>query len=205
MVYRAMEFQAAVDLKSVRIEVAVDRQPILRLSYLLAGVVAVICLYLAVSPKNLLTSAARVVWPWSSISAPTRVTIDNVQPGDAKAFHGDLVAVTAEVRGLKEGEQVLLTYSTADGQLVDQIIPMTAAEDGYRFKCQLPPGDLGLQQDHTYFISAGDCRTPRYKIEVQAAPVITVNKSIIDILRTPACPTAPLCARATSRPSRALK
>ena len=53
------------------------------------------------------------------------MTIDNVQPGDTVAFHGDFVAVSADVRGLNEDEPVLLHYSTADGEMVDQVVPMT--------------------------------------------------------------------------------
>ncbi|HEY4759516.1 MAG TPA: DUF4175 family protein, partial [Thermoguttaceae bacterium] len=176
VIYRALEQRAATDLKDVRIEVAVDRKPILQVSYLLAAVVAVCCLYLAISPKSPLTSAARVLWPWSRIHAPTRVTIDNVQPGDTSTFHGEFVTVSAEVRGLNKGESVLLIYSTADSEVIDQIVPMTLEDGSYRFQCRLPPGSLGLQQNYTYFITAGDFKTDQYKIDVQIAPVIVVEK-----------------------------
>ena len=104
------------------------------------------------------------------------MTIRDVQPGDAVAFHGDSVAVSAEVAGLREGEPVLLVYSTADGQIVDQAIPMTRPEGDYRYQCRLPPGNLGLQQDYEYYLAAGDCQTRRYRIEVQIAPAIVVDK-----------------------------
>ncbi len=136
---------------------------------------AVFCLYLVLSPKSPLRSAARVLWPWSSVEAPTRVTIHDVQPGDATVFHGDSLTVSAEVAGLRRDEPVLLLYSTADGQLIDQGIQMTPAEGGYRYQCQLPPGKIGLQQDCQYRLAAGDCRTRTYHVEVQIAPAIVVD------------------------------
>ena len=118
----------------------------------------------------------RVLWPWSSVEAPTRVTIRDVQPGDKVAFHGDSSIVSAEVAGLREGEQALLIYSTADGQSVDQTIPLTRAEGDYRHQCRFPPGNLGLQQDYDYYLAAGDYRTRRYQIEARIAPAIEFDK-----------------------------
>ncbi len=176
VIYQALQQRAAVDLKGVHIETIVDRRPILQLSYILAALVGVICLYVALSPKSPLISAARVLWPWSNIRAPTRVTIENVQPGDTTAFHGEFVTVSAEVRGLKEDEPVLLHYSTADGEVVDQVIPMTQEGNAYRHQGKLPADSLGLQQDYRYFISAGDFRTVSYTIQTQIAPDIDVDK-----------------------------
>jgi hypothetical protein len=176
VIYQALEQRAASDLKDVQIETAVDRRPVLRLSYLLLAVVGVICLYLAISPKSPITSAQRVLWPWSGVRAPTRVNIENVQPGDATAFHGDFVTVSADVMGLNQGETVLLHYSTADGEMLDQVIPMTDENSAYRRQAKLPPDTRGLQQDYSYFITAGDCKTATYHIQTQISPLIVVDK-----------------------------
>jgi hypothetical protein len=176
VIYQALEQRAASDLKDVQIETAVDRRPVLRLSYLLLAVVGVICLYLAISPKSPITSAQRVLWPWSGVRAPTRVTIENVQPGDTTAFHGDFVTVSADVMGLKQGEIVLLHYSTADGEILDQVIPMTEENNAYRRQAKLPPDTRGLQQDYSYFITAGDCKTATYHIHTQIPPFIDVDQ-----------------------------
>ncbi|MBN2475425.1 MAG: hypothetical protein JXB62_12510, partial [Pirellulales bacterium] len=175
VIYRALQDRAAADLTQVPPEVAVDRSHVIRLGYLLIGTLTVFCLYLAISPKNPLVSAARIVWPWAQIKAPTRVTIDNIEPGDAVVYHGDFVSVSAEVAGVDEGESVLLYYSTADGQSIDQKIAMTVPEDGYRYRCELPPGRLGLQQDVEYHLAAGDCKTRRFAVKVQTAPAIVVD------------------------------
>jgi hypothetical protein len=177
-VYQAIEHRAAADLSQIEIEAAVDRTHVIRLGYVLAGMVAVCCLYLVLSPKSLFNSAARVLWPWSGIPAPTRVTIgvEDVKPGDAVAFHGEFVTVSAKVRGVR-GDAVELYYSTADGQNVDQRITMVRPEDGYRheYRCRLPLEQQGLQQDVSYYLTAGDCRTRQFRIDVQTAPTILVD------------------------------
>lgn len=160
----------------MQIETAVDRRPVLRLSYLLLAVVGVICLYLALSPKSPLISAQRILWPWTNLRAPTRVTIENVQPGDTAAFLGEFVAVSADVKGLNQDEPVLLHYSTADGEMLDQVVPMTEENQAYRRQAKLPPDIRGLQQDYSYFITAGDFKTATYTIETQIPPLIVVDK-----------------------------
>ncbi len=174
-VYQAMERRAADDLNHVEIDVVVDRSHVIRMGVALAIVLAVFSLYLVISPKNPIRSAARVLLPWSNIAAPTRVMILDVQPGNAAAFHGESVIVSAEITGLNEADAPQLIYSTADGQTVDQSIPLTQSEGEYRHQCQLPPGKLGMQQDIIYYLAAGDCRTERYRVNVQVAPAIVVD------------------------------
>ncbi len=176
VVYQALEHRAAADLSGVRIETAVDRARIVRLGSVLLAIVAVFALYVLLSPKSPLLSVERIIWPWSNVPAPTRVTIDEVHPGDAIAFHGDILTVTAEVHGLHADEPVTLYYSTADDENVDQAITLAPIGDGDRYQCTLPPGNVGLQQDVRYHLTAGDCRTPLFKIEVQVAPAILIDK-----------------------------
>lgn len=175
-IFQAMERRAAADLTSTEIDIAVDRSHLIRLGCVLLGILVVFSVYLVASPKNPLRSAARILWPWSSIEASTRVTIHDVRPGNATVFHGDFATVSAEIAGLREGEQAVVIYSSADGQTVDQTIPLTLPEGEHRYQCRLPPGNLGLQQTYTYRLAAGDCRTARYRIEVQTAPAIVVDK-----------------------------
>lgn len=177
VVYRAMEQRAAADLNQIEIDLAVDRHGILRWLYILLAVFVIFCLYLFISPKNPLVSAGRVLWPWANVQPPTRVTIDDsVSPGDATKFNGDTMTVSAEVHGLKEGEPVLLHYSTADKQILDQTLPLTLEKGKYRHEGQLPPGNMGFQQDCTYYLSAGDCRTREFNVAVKIPPTIVVDR-----------------------------
>jgi len=174
-VYQGLESQAAAGLSRVSAETAVDRSHLVRVGYLLAGVVAVCCFYLAISPKSLLASFGRVLWPWASIPAPTWVTIDAVEPGDVAAYQGDTIVVSAEVHRLRASDTVHLVYRSADGQTVGQV-PMAVPEHEYRYQAELPPGRLGLQQDLAYWLSAGDCTTRRFRIEVQTPLAIAVDR-----------------------------
>ena len=68
-----------------------------------------------------------------------------------------------------------LLVSTADGQVLDDRVVMTRADDANHYRCELPPGSGGFQQDTFYRITAGDATTPQYKLEVQIAPTIIVD------------------------------
>jgi collagen type III alpha len=176
VVYQAMQYRAASDLSRVPVEHAVDHRRLVHLSYLLAGAVVLFALYLAFSPKNPLVSAARVLWPWSSLPAPTRVHIEDVRPGNAVAFQGDRQEIKAHISGLRSGEEVSLLLTTADGQLVDDRVTMARTGDDNLYTIELPQGGGGMQQDTLYRITAGDARTPQFKLEVRIAPTILVDR-----------------------------
>jgi hypothetical protein len=175
VIYQALQQRAAADLTQVRPDTAVDRARVVRLGYVLAGTLTLFCLYLVFSPKSMGASVTRVLWPWARIAAPTRVTIEDVSPGDAEKFIGEFAAIAAKVKGLREGEQATLHYTTADGQSVNQAITMNPAEGPNRYSATLPPGAAGLQQDYTYQITAGDGATQTYKLAVLIPPAITVD------------------------------
>lgn len=175
-VYQALEQRAASDLSHVPAEGTVDRTHLVRISYSLLAVVVICCLYKLLSPKDPLTSMARLLVPWSSWNAPTRVSIADVEPGDTRAFHDEFVEVSAVVRGVRRGEPVTLFYSTEDGQTVDQAIEMTLPADSYRYRATLPAGAKGLQQTVSYYLAAGDARSATHRVEVQTAPAILVQQ-----------------------------
>lgn len=176
VIYQALEQRAAEDLKHVSIEAAVDHRRVLRTGYVMAAIITIICVYLVFSPKDPLVSFARLIWPWAATEAPTRAHIGQVEPGDATAFHGDFLTVAADVTGLKRDERVTLFYTTADDQTVNEAVPLSPPEEGYRWRCTLPPGSLGLQQDLQYYLVAGDAHTRPFKVHVQINPIITVDR-----------------------------
>ena len=174
-VYQGLQRSTATEISRISAETVVDRSHLIRLGYTLAGILAVAAFYLVLSPKNPLTSFGRIALPWAEISPPTRVTIEDVRPEDAVQYRGQTLLVSAKLVGLGADEEVLLYYTTSDGQSVDQAVPMRLPEGKYRHECQLPPGKLGLQQDLRYYLAAGDCRTPDYSVEVLAVPTILVD------------------------------
>ena len=174
-VYQGLQQSTATEISQISSDTVVDRSHLIRMGYVLAGVLAMGAIYLVVSPKNPLTSAGRIAMPWADIAAPTRVTIEDVRPKDSVQYRGQMLPVSAKVDGLGADEDVLLYYTTTDGRAVDQAIPMRLLEGKYRHECQLPPNKLGLQQDLRYYLAAGDCRTPEYSVEVLAVPTILVD------------------------------
>ncbi len=175
-VYQGLQVRTASELSRVTVGTTVDRLHVIRLGYLLATLVAICCVYFVVSPKNPLVSFGRVILPWARIGAPTRVTIDAVDPGNTVAYQGDNLVVSAEVRGLRAGEPASLHYSSVDGQSVDQSVPMSVPEGGFRYQGELPPGNLGFQQSLLYWIAAGDASSPTFRIDVQIPPAIVVDR-----------------------------
>jgi hypothetical protein len=176
VVFRAMEHRAAADLLKVPVDHAVDRGHVVRLACALAAAVGVFALYLALSPKNPFVSAARVLWPWTSVPAPTRVHIEDVLPGNDVVFTDDRQEISAQVTGLRDGEEAALLFSTADGEVVDDRAVMTRVDDANHYRCELPLGSGGFQQDTFYRIAAGDAATQTYKLEVRLAPTILVDR-----------------------------
>ncbi len=174
-VFEAIEEQAATNLAKVPLESTVDRSKLIKIGYVFLAVLLVAAIYKVVSPKDPLRTVGRVVLPWADIDPPTRVRILAIAPGDATVFRGRLVRVTAEVQGLPGGEPVTLSYSTADGQLVERAIAMRIESDGYFYECQLPEGKEGIQQDLAYRIVAGDAVSHTFHLTVEAAPTIVVE------------------------------
>lgn len=175
-IYQAIEQRAARDLNDAPVEDAVDRSHLVRVFYVLAALVIVLCLYKLFSPKDPLRTFGRLAAPWADITPPTRVTIIDVQPGSTRVFRGRVVKVSAQVVGLRHGEPVQLVLTTADGQMVRQSRPMALPADGYRHELDLPGDVGGLQQSVEYQLTAGDFTSPTFKIEVVTAPSILVER-----------------------------
>jgi hypothetical protein len=179
-VYNSVEAHAATRLAGVTVESTVDRSGLLRVGYVMLGVVIAASLYYLLSPKDALQTAGRVLLPWADIAPPTRVAVNDVQPGDTTVIRGQQVEVSAEVSGLREDESARIVYSTDDGQIVDRELPMSVREGGYRHIAMLPPGDERLQGSVTYRVEAGDAISPSYQVTVQPTPMIEVESISYD-------------------------
>ncbi|MEX2091209.1 MAG: hypothetical protein WD971_00955 [Pirellulales bacterium] len=179
-VYETLEEQAAQRLTHVPVDSAVDRTQLLRLGYVLMVIVAAAALYKILSPKDPFVTAERVLMPWASIVPASRVSIENVEPGTATLARGEVLAVSADVRGIGDDDPVVVRYTTADGQAVDRPAPMTPSAAGLRFTGQIPPPQDaargGVAQNLRYRIEAGDARSLEYSVTVVSAPTITVER-----------------------------
>lgn len=175
VVLNALEQRAATDLSQVSVEGIIDRSKMMRLLYVLVGLVVVLCAYSLLSPKDPFQSVSRLVMPWSNVEAPTRVTIKDVRPGSTQKYAGEYVEVSAHVKGLAPEDEVTLYFSTDDGSIRDEAIEMVRPDGEIEYKASFPRGD-GLGQNVSYYVAAGDVRTPLYRVDVQPAPTISVDK-----------------------------
>lgn len=175
-IYEALKQQAAADLTHVPIDSAVDRTRLIRIGYALAAILALFAAYTIVSPKNPFQTAQRVILPWADIAPPTRVRIEDVQPGDQQVYFGDRVRVTATCFDLRADEPVTLFYSSQDGRISNQSIPLTHTGTGLQYEAMLPQDDEGIAQDLIYRIEAGDAVTASYRLTVQPAPTLLVQQ-----------------------------
>ena len=177
-IYSALERRAATDLSHVEIETAVDYSRVIRLGYLLAGILALAAAYTILVPKSPFQSFARVVAPWGDIERPSRVRIEDVQPGNTRVFRGQSLEISARCYDVRDGEPVFLYYSTLDKQATRVPVPMQLDADGLVHRGSLPPGEdaEGIQSDLIYWIEAGDAITPAYRVQVDPAPAILVDR-----------------------------
>ncbi|MGE0606764.1 MAG: hypothetical protein AB7O62_06525 [Pirellulales bacterium] len=175
VIYQAVEQRAATDLSQIEVDATIDRSRIIKLGYVLVGLTALAAVYKLVSPKDPFRSIGRMVFPWAQMVPPSRVTFDEIMPGNAEVFHGDYLELSAIVRGTRDGEPVTLHYTTADGQTVDRPVPLTRPVDGYRYVGSIPPDTDGFKQDIEYYLRAGDARSANFHVTVKAPPAIAVR------------------------------
>ncbi len=180
-VYRTLEEQAAQRLTRVPAETSVDRSLLIRLGYVLVAIVALAGLYKVFSPKDPIVSAGRVLLPWAHLVPASRVSIEAVTPGTVTVSRGEFVDVSAEVRGLREDEEIVVRYTTDDGQVVGRAIPMKLDRDGLRYTGRLSEEasgseSVGLTRSLKYRLEAGDARSLDYAVTVVSAPSILVER-----------------------------
>ena len=154
----------------------VDHRSLLRTGYMLILVFGCFAAYLILSPKNPLQTLQRILTPWGDISRPSRVEILEVKPGTQDVYFSESLEITAHLRGVTQRDQILLEYSSLDGQLVDQQLPLQQTEQSSWYRVQLPPGEEGIQQDLVYRITAGDAISSDYELTVIPAPTIVVQR-----------------------------
>ncbi|MDQ3331263.1 MAG: hypothetical protein M3552_11515 [Planctomycetota bacterium] len=175
-VRRALERSAATTLSNVDVDSALDRRLLMRMSYILLGVVLAACVYAIVSPKRIGPSLLRALLPSSAVGVATRTEILDVLPGDATVLAGEELPVSIMIRG-EAPEKVLLYYSTEDRRFVDEPIEMRLTDETTREYQAVLIGDAGrgLSQDLTYRIEANDDAAGPFSIDVDQPPAATVT------------------------------
>lgn len=177
----AVESDAAHRLSQLPIENAVDRSRLIKIGYLMAGVLILCAAYKILSPKDPIPTLARIAAPLADISRPSRVRITEVTPGDTLVFYGETLEVKVRVRGVADSERVTLFYSTADGQSVAAAIPMKPDDSSFYQTADLRTGRDGIEQALEYWVAAGDTESRRYQVEVRTRPSISIDRLEFDL------------------------
>ena len=179
-VFDAVSRQAASDLASVPGEAAVDQSKLIHLGLLLVALTFAAVCYAMFSPKSPFQTAARIFSPGGKISQPAVVQVLEVKPGDATVFFGQTLEVSAHIRGSHQPEDVKLTYSSVDQQVVDQTIVMVPQENAKNwYRAELGASSGGIQQSLRYRVTARDGASPEYLATVRPNPSIAVDSVVI--------------------------
>ena len=174
LVIESIGRETAANLKAIPDQFVVDRTAMIRWGIVLVCVLAMFCVYIVFSPKNTLQSVGRVATPYMNIEAPQSIVIKAVEPGDATVYQGETLQIKARLdRSTKK--PVYVVYSTDDGRLMDQRMPMQASDDSMRFECRFPPGKRGFEESLHYHIEVGNARSKNYAITVSPSIAIDVK------------------------------
>ncbi|HHK41989.1 MAG TPA: hypothetical protein ENJ50_06175, partial [Planctomycetaceae bacterium] len=175
-VMRALQQKAAADLAHVPEDAAIDRGSVLRTLTVLGTVAVVFLIYSVLSPKSTLLSLRRLAQPWGALATPTRVRITKVEPGDTTVMFGERVSVQAEVDGVSDDESVFVFYSTDDRKTIERRVRMQRTPAG-PWTAQLPAEtEGGMRSDATYYVVAGDARSPTFRITIEPEPTMLIER-----------------------------
>ncbi len=176
-VLEAVSRRAAIDARNIPSEQSIDYGQVIKVMYLLTGILALFAAYLVFSPRSPLPTFWRLLAPLSNVAPPTRVSITEIDPQFGSVFLGDPIEITAIVTGLVNDEKAVVVYDTVDNQSVGAVSAMLRIEnDLNRFRCQLPTGRDGVQKDLTYRIHAGDAVSDAFQIRIAQRPTIILDK-----------------------------
>ena len=178
-VFDAVSRQAATDLSTVPVDGTVDRSKLIRLGFVLIGLMVFVVVYKVLSPKDPLQTFARILAPSAKIAQPALVQISDVAPGDVKIFFGEQLEITAVVRGSHDPSEVSVFYSTIDGQSTNQRISMVPSDVPNRYRAVLNIAGTGIQQSLKYHVVARDGVSPDFEVTVQANPTIAVESLVL--------------------------
>jgi len=169
--------ETAANLTRIQSELVVDIKQSIRWGTGLIVLLVFFLLYTIFSPKSLIDSIFRAANPFSRLDAPQSLVIKEVTPGDVTVFQGETIPVTARFDRATH-LPVYLVYTTNDGRLVDQLVPMNSKGDGYHFETRFPPGKKGFEESLTYRVEVGTSRSKSWDVTVR--PAIYLETKVLE-------------------------
>lgn len=137
----------------------------------IAGI-ALLAAYVLVSPKSSVQAAARLVAPLADIAPAQRVSITDVKPGNTAATAGRPMDISAKVKGLYDGDQVVCRWeSVAESQEFE----LSLNSDTQRYEGQLDVPNTAVG-NLTYTLLADDASAGPFELAVQDLPVVAIDE-----------------------------
>jgi len=171
----ALDTTAELDMLACAADV-----PLRRPAAWLAAAASACALALLLFPGHLAASLARVVLPWADIPPYTATRVTNVSPQNKRTFEGVPITISAQIEG-RVPEAVLLHMRQA-GRPWRTLAMQPADKAGRPAVRSLPADGAGpAAYAHTirrpqhaieYYVTAGDGRSGRYRIDVVRNPRI---------------------------------
>lgn len=153
----------------------VDSSALIRVAGILLLIFASLSVYTMASPKSVVASGQRILMPWLSLEAPTRVRILEVKPGACELTQGLPLKLNVTLRGLRRGEPVSARFSTVDGQLRDQKRTLQSVTEGYSYAGSLSTDSTGVEHELDYWIEAGDAVAGPFRVTISPLPTLEVE------------------------------
>ncbi len=170
LTYRAARFIGGQDPSAT-----VDTSQLIKLIGGVLLLTTALAVYTMISPKSSLVTAHRILAPWASVSSPTRVHILQVKPGSVELTQGKPLEVEVNLRGLFADEPVFARFSTLDGQLSDQRVPLDVVSQGMRYAGLVTTTSAGVESELDYWIEAGDARRGPYRVTLSPLPTVALE------------------------------
>ncbi|MCA9190449.1 MAG: hypothetical protein KDB03_01755 [Planctomycetales bacterium] len=171
----AMAYRAARIIGGQDVSATVDSSPLVRLVGLVLVLVASQVAYTIASPKSSFVTARRILFPWTSQVAPTRVHILKVEPGATEVSQGKPLEIVAEVKGLHKSEEIWAVFSTRDGQFVENRVLLDAEVDGLRYRGKITTDGPGVEHELDYWLVAGDAQSDKYRVTISPLPSLALE------------------------------
>lgn len=175
-IFSLLTNRTASDLSKLQIDSAIDRSQVIRVGYILATLMALAFAYKLFSPKDPLTTLARIATPSADVPPPSRVRIVEVTPGNAQVRFGESLEVEADIKGLSDQATATIRYTTDDHRAIDASVPMTWDEATQRYRATFASGTTGIEGSLDYRVEAGDAQSPTYRVEVQTRPTTAIER-----------------------------
>lgn len=171
-----LEKKAALTLSKADTDQAIDRRPLMNLSYSLLIVVALLCFYALFSPKEIWPSVSAAMTFSAQREFATQTQINSVTPGNTEVLSGSQLEVIVDLRG-DVPEKVMLFYTSRDHGRVDEPIALRSMDDTLKRYQGVIVGvnGRGIRQELTYHIEAGDAVSDDYQVKVIQPPSATVH------------------------------